>query len=126
MHSGAYDRASYALSMAIAGLSLGWQVDMLLTYGGLRRFTVGHLADLGEETPLAERKQIEPGLYSGGIRPLQDYLADARALGLRIHACPTAMANLNVSRDQLAPEVDQVTGLTAFLTTAGGGDTWYV
>jgi len=126
LHSGAYDRASSALSMALAGLSLGWQVDMLLTYGGLNRFTKGRLADLGEETPPAERNQIKHGLSTGGIRPLKDYLEDARALGLRIHACPTAMANLNISRDQLVPEVDQVTGLTSFLTMAVGADTWYV
>ena len=126
LHSGAYDRVSYALSMAIIGLALGWQVDMLLTYGGLRRFTKGNLGGLGEETGVAERKQIERGLSTGGIKPLEAYLADARALNLKIHACPNAMAALNISRDQLVPEVDQVTGLTSFLETAQGAMTWYV
>ncbi|MDO8472717.1 MAG: hypothetical protein Q7T05_02750, partial [Dehalococcoidia bacterium] len=99
LHSGAYDRAGYALSMAIAGLALGWKVDLLLTYGGLRRFTRGHLGEIGEDTPSTERRPIEHGLSTGGVRRVEDYLADAKKLGLRLHACPSAMANLNISRD---------------------------
>ena len=45
LHSGSYDRASYALSLAQVALASEMEVHMLLTFEGLRRFTTGHLAD---------------------------------------------------------------------------------
>lgn len=49
LHSGAYDRASYALSIALVALSLDMEVHMLFIFEGLRRSTKGHLADMGED-----------------------------------------------------------------------------
>lgn len=118
LHSGSYDRVSYALSLATAALAMGSKVHMLLTYGGLKRFSLYHLEDLGEETSADIRVAVKRGLGSGGIRPMEQSLADAKRLGLRLYACSSAMANLNISRDQLLPEVDQVIGLVTFIALA--------
>ncbi|MBI2854599.1 MAG: DsrE/DsrF/DrsH-like family protein [Chloroflexi bacterium] len=127
LHSGSYDRATYALSLALIGLAMGREVHLLLTYGGLRRFTKCHLDDLGEETPPVERKAIERGLSTGGIKAIGSYLADAKALGLKLHACASAMATLNIARDDLLPEIDQVTGLANFVQLAEGATAnWYI
>lgn len=127
LHSGAYDRVSYALSMARVALAMGCQVRVLLTHEALRRFTRGHLSDLGEETPAALRQQIQRGLASGGIQPLEQDLADAKRLGLEVYACPNAMANLNISHSELSEQVDGVLGLAAFMDFAlGAASTWYV
>jgi len=127
LHSGGYDRASYALSLASVALAMGMEVHLLLTYGGLRRFVSGHLEELGAETDSQCREALQRGLASGGIRPLSAQLAEARALGLKLYACPAAMANLNIARHELAPEVDQVMGLASFLELARGAAMhWYI
>ena len=127
LHSGAYDRASYALSIALVALSSGMKVHLLLTYEGLRRFTKGRLSDIGEETPATLRPDIEMGLEIGIIQPLDQQLAEAKKLGLRIYACPNAIASLNIHPSHLQPEVDEVMGLAAFLELARTASVnWYI
>ena len=127
LHSGAYDRASFALSLALGALALGMEVDMLLTYEGLLRFTKGHLADLGEETSPMVRESFEAGLKSGGIQTLGNRIAEAKDLGLRIYACPAAMAVLGISEDELADEVDGIMGVVTFISNARtAAINWYI
>ncbi|MDP6576665.1 MAG: DsrE/DsrF/DrsH-like family protein [Dehalococcoidales bacterium] len=127
LHSGAYDRASYALSIALVALASGMEVHMLLTFEGLRRFTKGHLTDIGEETFPRVRANIERGLASGGIQSLKTQLADAKKLGLKLYACPNAMAALNIPISDVLDEVDNVMGLAAFLELAGtAAINWYI
>ncbi|MBI4267201.1 MAG: DsrE/DsrF/DrsH-like family protein [Chloroflexi bacterium] len=127
LHSGAYDRAIYALSIALVALASGLEVHMLLTFEGLRRFTKGRLTGLGEETPPEVRTNIRRGLETGGIQSLENHLTDAKRLGLNLYACPSAMAVLNISRDELRDEVDTVMGLAAFLGKARTATiNWYI
>lgn len=127
LHSGAYDRASYALSLALVALASGMEVHLLLTYEGLRRFTRGRLAGMGEETSSVVRASLERGLKSGGVQHLETQLADAKVLGLKVYACPTAMANLNITQADLLDEVNGIVGLAAFLGLARTATiNWYI
>ena len=127
LHSADYDRVSHALSLAVANLAVGREAHVLLTYGGLRRFTRGHLEDLGEETPAAMRNILKQGIKSGNVVSLTAQVADAKRLGLRLYACAGPLAVLNIAREELLPEVDEVTGLVAFMQLAGGAvANWYV
>ncbi len=127
LHSGSYDRASYALTIALVALASGMEVHMLLTFEGLRRFTKEHLADIGEETSPNLRTNIERGLESGGIQSLENQLAEARKLGLKLYACPNAMAALSITLSELLDEVDTVMGLAAFLEFARtAAINWYI
>ncbi len=100
---------------------------MLLTFEGLRRFTRGHLADIGEETSPNVRTNIERGLESGGIQSLETQLANAKKLGLKLYACPNAMAALNIALSDVLDEVDNVMGLAAFLEFARTATiNWYI
>ena len=117
LHSGAYDRACYALCTAIAALVSGMEVHILLTFEGLRRFTKGHLEDLGDETPSTIRADVEWGIKSGAIQSLEKQLDEARNMGLKIYACPNAMASLNIALRDLV-EVDEVMSLVAYLELA--------
>ena len=127
LHSGAYDRASYALTLALVALASGMEAHMLLTFEGLRRFTKGHLADIGEETSSSLKVNIERGLQSGGIQPLEAQLANARKLGLKLYACPNAMAALNIGLSDLLAEIDSIMGLAAFLQLARKASiNWYI
>ena len=127
LHSGSYDRASYALTITRVALASEMDVHMLLTFEGLRRFTKGHLADLGEETSPDVRINIEMGLESGGIQSLETQLADARKQGLKLYACPNAMAALNIGLNELLDEIDSVMGIAAFLEFARSASAnWYI
>ena len=127
LHSGSYDRASYALSIALVALASGMEVHLLLTFAGLRRFTKGHLADIGEETHPNVRTNIERGLESGAIQSLETQLADAKKLGLKLYSCPNAMAALSIGLSDLLDEVDDVMGLAAFLKFVRSATAnWYI
>ena len=102
-------------------------MHLLLTFEGLRRFTSGHLADIGEETSQNVRTNIERGLESGGIQSLEAQLAEAKKLGLKLYACPNAMAALNIALSDVLDEVDSVVGLAAFLELARAATiNWYI
>ncbi|MBI4287499.1 MAG: DsrE/DsrF/DrsH-like family protein [Chloroflexi bacterium] len=118
LHSGSYDRASYALSLATVGLAIGMEAHVLLVYGGLGRFVKGHLEDMEDETEADVKGFIAKGLRSGGIQSLEAQLKDARRLGLKIYACAGSMANMNIARQDLREEVDEVMGLVTFLKFA--------
>jgi peroxiredoxin family protein len=127
LHSGAYDRASYALSLGLVALASGMDVHLLLTYDGLRRFTKGHLADIGEETDARTAVSIRKGLTTGGVQTLEAQLRDARALGLKVYACPNAMAALNIAQSDLIDDVDEIMGLAGFLQLARDATiNWYI
>ena len=127
LHSSAYDRASYALSLAMMALAMDAEVYMFLTYGGLRRFTKERLESLGEETDAEMRDVINRGLKTGGIKPLAEQLADARKLGLKLYACSGTMAQMNIARSELSQEVDEVTGSATFLNLAlKAAINWYI
>ena len=127
LHNGAYDRASYALTLALVALASGMEVHMLLTFEGLKRFTKGRLGDMGEETSPDVRTNIERGLESEVIQSLETQLADAKKLGLKLYACPNAMASLNIALSDLLDEVDNVMGLAAFIQLASTAPVnWYI
>lgn len=126
LHSGDYDRVSYALNLAMASLASGFKVHMLLTYGGLERFVRGQI-DNTEGIPPGLKAKLIKGLKSGGIPSISAQLYDARRLGLRLYACANAMGILNISKDQLPDEVDEVIGLVTFLQFAGNASVnWYI
>jgi len=103
------------------------EVHMLLTFEGLRRFTKERLTDIGEETSPNVRTNIQRGLESGGIQPLDTQLADAKKLGLKLYTCPNAMAALNIALSDVLDEVDNVMGLAAFLELARTATiNWYI
>lgn len=118
LHSGAYDRVQYALSIALVSLAMGMEVHMMCTYGGLLRLVKGRTDELGDETGADVRDTLRKGLESGAVQPLSASLRDAVDMGLKLYACVGAMGNLNVSRDELIDEVAATTGLAHFLGLA--------
>ena len=103
------------------------EAHLLLTYGGLRRFTSGHLEDMGEETSPDVGASLKRGLNTGGVPTLEVQLADAKKLGLKIYACSNAMANLNITQADLMDEVDSIVGLASFLGLARSATiNWYI
>lgn len=118
LHSGAYDRVHYALSIALVSLAMGMEVHMLCTYGGLMRLVKGRTDELGDETPPAIRLAMQKGVQTGAVQSISQSLQDACNMGLHLYACVGAMANLNICRDELVEEVSFSTGLASFLEIA--------
>ena len=127
LHSGDYSRASYAMTLALVSLSMGMSAHMLLTHGGLRRFTAGNLEAMGDETPAQAQQDCEFGMMTGALKTLQEQLADAKNLGLNLYACTGAMAMMNLRRDTLLKEIDREIGLGTFLELARAAEiNWYI
>jgi peroxiredoxin family protein len=125
LNSGEYDRVSCALSISLAALASEMEVHMLLTFEGLRRFTRQHINELSEETQSGIRRDIEWGVEAGAIQPLDKQLEDAKSLGLKVYACPNAMACMKIPKSDLVG-VDEVMGLVAFLQLSKNATTWYI
>ena len=127
LHSGSYDRASYALTLALVALATGMEAHMLLTHGALRRFTRGHLDEMGDETSAQAKKDAEFGLMTGALNSIEKQLADARELGMKLYSCVGAMAAYNIRKDDLVPEVDEAIGLGTFFGIARTASVnWYI
>ncbi len=126
LHSGSYDRATNALSMAIIALTVGMEAHILLTYEGLGRFVKGHLEDAhGTDGDLMV--MMQQGIDSGRFHSIGDKLATAKEMGLKLYACTTACATLGVAKEDLVDAVDEVMGLTAFIQLArDAAINWYV
>ncbi len=118
LHSGSYDRANYALSIATVALAMGMEVHMLFTYGGFRRLVKGRTDALGEETESGIESVIKSGLKRGTIPLISDQIREAKRMGLEMYACVIAMANFDVVVRELMDEVDKPMGLATFLELA--------
>ena len=126
LHSTAYDRVSCALCLALAALSSGMEVHMLLTAEGIKRFTKDSLTSIGDETPTRLHAEIKEGLEKGAMQPLDEQITCAREMGLKIYACPNAMATYNIAKRNLVG-VDKLMGLVTFLKIACGAQAnWYI
>ena len=126
LHSGSYDRVTNALSLAIICLTMDMEVSILLTYEALRRFVKGHLEDM-EGTDEEFQAMFRSGIASGKITPIATKLTEAKKLGLKLYACPNAMMNMNIAREDLVEEVDDLMGLVVFVSLARTAKiNWYI
>ncbi len=116
LHSGAYDRIHEAFALANVILARGGEVYMLFTYGALKRLVKGKTDRIDECEPTPFKEEFQKHLEKGSIETVLEMLRMGKRLGrLKILACSGAMGLLNISRDDLIEEVDQVTGLVAFM-----------
>lgn len=118
LNSASYDRVNYALTIAVMSAALGREVLVLFTYGALRRLKKGSTDEVGEETEVTIREAVKYGLQKGSMQKISALLKDLKRFGGRVYACVSAMALHNLTREELIEEVDQVTGIAAFLEAA--------
>jgi peroxiredoxin family protein len=126
LHSGSYDRVSNALSLATIGLSSGMEAYILLTYEAVGRFVKGHFEDtVGTEPDMY--KKMHQGIEAGKLHSIEDKLAIARDMGLKLYVCNTALATMGVDIEDMVDEVDDVMGLMAFIQLAkDAAINWYI
>ncbi len=124
MHSGSFDKFYRALSIANATLATGGEVNINLSYGALKRFTKGGLDSVDidcDPTPYAT--EFTDHLKRGSIEDLPGMIETGKKFGrLKLFACPSSMAVMNIARDELSDHVDAVTGLVSFLKLVKDAD----
>jgi peroxiredoxin family protein len=115
-HSGSYDRLHHGLSIALAALALGREVRCFFTYWALDYLRKNRLSPLVlEEDGGADMEILRRHLKKGDLEGFSEWIQQTKRLGAKIFACTNSMSLLNISRDELTPEVDKSTGLTTFL-----------
>lgn len=115
-HSGSYDRLHHGLSIALAALALGREARCFFTYWALDYLRKNRLSPLVlEKDGGADMEILRRHLKKGDLEGFSELIQQAKRLGAKIFACTNSMSLLNISRDELTPEVDKSTGLTTFL-----------
>mgnify|MGYP001276512715 CR=1 FL=1 len=126
VNSGEYQRVSYALSIAKVAVALDMEVHMLFTYEGLERLVKGRSDELGNITNTNLLMNIKDALDKGKISKISEDLIGAKKMGVKIYACVTAMSIMNVKKEDLIKEVNQVMGLSQFIVLSRGSISYYV
>lgn len=120
LHSGDYDRLHHALSILLAGVSDGMEGHLFFTYWALKRIS----KTASEKVVLpGEHKEYEKvfreRIERKQIQPFEEMLSEAKKTGnVKVYACSASMNLLNLMRDELIDEVDQVLGLSSFSAIA--------
>ena len=118
-HSGSYDRVHNGLAVALTALAMGREARLFFTYWSLEHLKRSGRSPLPLDAEAAEhRGVIEANLKKGHMKEIAELLRDAKQLGARIYACSGSMSILNIARDELMDQVDEIAGMASFLTEA--------
>lgn len=115
INSASYDRVAYGLTIASTSAAAGKEVYVLFTYGAILRLVTGKADEIGEETDMWIREHVTLGAQAGAIPKISELLKNLKSFGGKIYACISAMVMHNIMESELTEEVDEVTGIAAFL-----------
>jgi peroxiredoxin family protein len=133
---GSLDMAYPPLMLATTGAAIGMEVDLYFTFWGinmLRKSTVKSLkiSPVGNPAmPMPNLLGMIPGMTRLATRmmkgkmdkmkmpTIQDMIKTAHDSGVRFHACSPSMQMMNLTKDDLIPEVDDIIGATTYLDLA--------
>ena len=122
--SGTADKLYPVAIMASGAVALGQDVEIFLTFYGLEAFRKGN-----------PQKNIKMDVNYGEIGPMMmkvmmakkmpswyDMLVKVKEMGgVKVHACATTYDLMDMKKEDLDPIVDDVIGVTEFLSRAGEG-----
>jgi len=124
VHSGSLDKLYPVLMLASTGGAMDAEVHLFFTFWGLDAVKKGGL----DKAKLPRVMSLGTGIMKGkikkvGIPSLRELLEMCRETGnVKIYACSTTMELMNVSKDELIPEVDEIVGAATFLEIAMDAD----
>ncbi len=141
---GSLDMAYPPFIMGNAAALMGYEVHLFFTFWGMdiiHKKRVGKLHATPVGNPGAHMPAllgVLPGMQpmmtamlhkkiaKMKIPPLPEMIANAKELGVHLHACSTSMEMMGMSNDDLIPEVEDVVGAATFLSLSEGGQTLFV
>jgi peroxiredoxin family protein len=133
---GSLDMAYPPLIIASTGAAMGMDVHLYFTFWGLniiRKKTVQSLkvSPVGNSAmPMPNILGMIPGMtrlatrmMKGSMKKIKmpsipEMIKTAKESGVHFHACSSSMQVMNVTKDDLIPEVDDIIGATTYLDLA--------
>lgn len=118
-HSGSYDRLHHGFSLAMAAAAFDREVTLFFTYWALEsmRRDASDRMRLDDEAK-EHREILDKNRKRGHLPKVSKLISEAKALGVKFYACTNSMGLLNITRDELIPEMDRSMGIVAFLAEA--------
>ena len=122
--SGTVDKLYPVAIMASGAVALGQDVEIFLTFYGLEAFRKGEPqknmkmdVNYGEIGPMMMKVMMAKKMPSW-----YDMLVKVKEMGnVKVHACATTYDLMDMKKEDLDPIIDDVVGVTEFLSRAGEG-----
>jgi peroxiredoxin family protein len=120
VHSGTLDKLYPVFMLASTGGAMDAEVHLFFTFWGLDAVKKGGL----DKAKLPGIMSIGTGMMKGkiknvGVPSLPELLKMCRDTGnVKIYACSTTMAMMDVKEEELIDEVDEIVGAATFLDLA--------
>lgn len=141
---GSMDMAYPPFIMGNAAALMGYEVHLFFTFWGMdiiHKKRVGKLKATPVGNPsshMANLLGVLPGMSAMmtammnkkmakmKVPPIPEMIANAKDLGVQLHACSTSMEMMGMGKDDLIPEVDDIVGAASFLEMSHGGQTLFI
>ncbi len=124
VHSGTLDKLYPVFMLASTGGAMDAEVHLFFTFWGLDAVKKGGL----DKAKLPGIMSVGTGMMKGkiknvGVPSLPELLKMCRDTGkVKIYACSTTMAMMDVKKEELIDEVDEIVGAATFLDLAMDAD----
>jgi peroxiredoxin family protein len=120
VHSGTLDKLYPVFMLASTGGAMDAEVHLFFTFWGLDAVKKGGL----DKAKLPGIMSLGTGMMKGkiknvGVPSLTELMQMCRDTGnVKIYACSTTMAMMDVKKEELIDEVDEIVGAATFLDLA--------
>ena len=124
VHSGTLDKLYPVFMLASTGGAMDAEVHLFFTFWGLDAVKKGGL----DKAKLPGIMSVGTGMMKGkikkvGVPSLPELMKMCRDTGnVKIYACSTTMAMMDVKKEELIDEVDDIVGAATFLDIAMDAD----
>ena len=124
VHSGTLDKLYPVFMLASSAGAIDLETHLFFTFWGLSAIKKGGL----ENAKLPGMMSLGTGMMKNkikgiGVPSLPSLLEMTKSIGVtKIYACSTTMEMMDVKKEDLIPEVDDIVGATAFLDIALDAD----
>lgn len=124
VHSGSLDKLYPVFMLASTGGAMDAEVHLFFTFWGLDAVKKGGLDKAGLPGIMTlGTGMMKNKIKSVGVPSLVELLAMCRETeNVKIYACSTTMAMMDVKEEDLIPEVDEIVGAATFLDIAMDAD----
>jgi len=144
LSKGSLDMVYPAFMLANTAATMGSEVHVFFTFWGLNvlnRKKVGSLkvSPVGNPgMPMPNILGMIPGMTAMATRMMKgkikatktptipEMIQSAKELGVHLHACSTSMEFLNLKKEEMIPEVEDIIGAATFLGLSEGARTLFI
>jgi len=144
LSKGTLDMVYPAFMIATTAASMGMEVNMFFTFWGMNVISKRHVNSLklspvgNPALPMPNIIGVLPGMtavVTNMIRKrisnvklpsIPELIKTAKESGVKLYACSTTMDVMDVRKEDLIPEVDEIVGAATFLQLSEGGQIIFI